>query len=892
MTYILYTLFIYPITQIIELCFTFTLKIFKDPGVSILGISVIISILCLPLYNAAEKWQILERDTVKKLKSKIDKIKSAFSGDERFMVLQTYYKQNNYHPVYSLRSTFGILLQVPFFIAAYSFLSHLEILKGVSFLFITNLGAPDALLSAGNIKINVLPVIMTLINITSGVIYTKGFPLKDKLQLYAMAALFLILLYKSPAALVIYWTTNNIFSLLKNIYYKINLKNKFLYLTMIITAFLIYVSIHLLYFYNGNWFLRVLITGIIISFIIIYWLYFFNKRLRKTSYINNLSKFLPQNSFILFISSFASLWVLTGIFIPANIIVSSPQEFSFIDNYSSPLFFILNTCLQSAGFFLIWSTFLYFMFPKFKKIFSILGALLLLCSLTNFFFFQGNYGLISVELVFNENVYHTFKESGKNILFLIIPVIITILICRIKKENIISALFIMCALSTFSISIYNLIRINKSYLELSGFRNDDSWSINEINPVFKLSKEGKNTVIIILDRAVSLFIPYIFEEDPSLHEKLSGFVYYPNTVSFNNYTALGMPPVFGGYEYTPLELNKREDIKMVTKHNEALLLMPIIFSNAGYNVTVVDPPYPNYSYREDLSIYDSVPNINAILMDSRYTKHWLNENDLNFASISDILKRNLLWYSFLKISPLALRYGIYLQGDYCAPSLMNKMILTLNGYAILDFMRLLTIITDDDQNNLILMVNNTTHEPSFLQAPDYRPASVVSNHGTSPYSKETAYHANIASIKRLGEWFDYLKENNVYDNTRIILVSDHGAAPVFKYRTNLPFNIEWYNALLMVKDFNASGNLITDNTFMSNGDVPYIALNGQIENLLNPFTGREISTSLKSNPLYITMSASFSLSDPDSKILNFDPHMDYYIHTNLFDTQNWKRSDQ
>lgn len=32
----------------------------------------------------------------------------------------------------------------------------------------------------------------------------------------------------------------------------------------------------------------------------------------------------------------------------------------------------------------------------------------------------------------------------------------------------------------------------------------------------------------------------------------------------------------------------------------------------------------------------------------------------------------------------------------------------------------------------------------------------------------------MAAMLRLGEWFDYLREEGVYDNTRIILVSDHG----------------------------------------------------------------------------------------------------------------------
>ncbi len=64
---------------------------------------------------------------------------------------------------------------------------------------------------------------MTLINCIAGAVYTRGFAFKEKAQLYGMALLFLVLLYNSPAGLVLYWTLNNVFSLLKNIYYKIKI---------------------------------------------------------------------------------------------------------------------------------------------------------------------------------------------------------------------------------------------------------------------------------------------------------------------------------------------------------------------------------------------------------------------------------------------------------------------------------------------------------------------------------------------------------------------------------------------------------------------------------------------------------------------------------------------
>ena len=66
-----------------------------------------------------------------------------------------------------------------------------------------------------------MTLLMTLINIVSGIIYTKGHPLKSKIQVYGLALVFLVLLYHSPSGLVFYWLLNNVFSLVKNIFYKL-----------------------------------------------------------------------------------------------------------------------------------------------------------------------------------------------------------------------------------------------------------------------------------------------------------------------------------------------------------------------------------------------------------------------------------------------------------------------------------------------------------------------------------------------------------------------------------------------------------------------------------------------------------------------------------------------
>jgi arylsulfatase A-like enzyme len=169
---------------------------------------------------------------------------------------------------------------------------------------------------------------------------------------------------------------------------------------------------------------------------------------------------------------------------------------------------------------------------------------------------------------------------------------------------------------------------------------------------------------------------------------------------------------------------------------------------------------------------------------------------------------------------------------------------------------------------------------------------VVNNYGNSPYRKEPAYHTNIAALKRLGDWFDFLKYHNVYDNTRIILVSDHGSLENYVNNIGLPFNLDNFNPLLMVKDFNVSGKLKTDNTFMTNADVPFLALENIIDNPVNPFTGTKIFNNAKKDPLYIAVSGSLHLGSPDTARFTLNPKMDYYVHDNIFDPANWEKAEQ
>ena len=134
---------------------------------------------------------------------------------------------------------------------------------------------------------------------------------------------------------------------------------------------------------------------------------------------------------------------------------------------------------------------------------------------------------------------------------------------------------------------------------------------------------------------------------------------------------------------------------------------------------------------------------------------------------------------------------------------------------------------------------------------------------------------------------NFLKNNNIYDNTKIIIVSDH-ATPVDSSlftNKNLDF-ARGINALLMFKDFNVRGELKTDTNFMTIADTPYLATK-HIPNIKNPFNNKLITNDYKTNGAYIIMPNSLEPSQQFSNRYNFNVY--YHVKDNIFDINNWKK---
>jgi hypothetical protein len=470
------------------------------------------------------------------------------------------------------------------------------------------------------------------------------------------------------------------------------------------------------------------------------------------------------------------------------------------------------------------------------------------------------------------------------------------IILSIHKKNVLLSIQVITLVALGALSIIQTVTTQKAFTAYTKIAGASGESASEdAGNVFEFSQSGRNVVLFMLDKAMSFFLPTILEEKPELKTIFSGFTYYPNCVSLGGLTLFGVPPLFGGYEYAPDKIGGNSGVPLVEKHNQALLVLPRIFMENGYQVTVTDQSWANYNYKADLSIYDAYPQIRTEKLVGKETGFWLKTHpEAQVIDSASFLKDNLLRFSFLRIAPPALRFFIYDDGKWLAKIETRwgaLPLLTLDEYVALAVLPAITTVVPEEKNTFTIIVNDLTHEAAFFEAPDYTPQATVRNRGPSRFADDEDYHVNMAALLLLADYFMFLKEAQAYDNTRVIIVADHGWNMGLEVSDNITLpngeRVESYNPLLLVKDFDGQGALQTDSRFMTNADTPLLATDNLIADAVNPWTGKKLQAE-KQDGVTITTSGLWSPDLHSKYAFNITPDQWLHVHDNIFDPENWE----
>jgi len=851
----LYDVLIFPIEYLMSFVLVNSIEISNSFIISIFTLSLFVTLLSLPFYHLAETWQDRERRLQKRLASKIADFKAVYKGAVLNSYVRTLYRQNRYHPIMALRGSLGLLIQIPFLIAAYHLISYFSDFTGSTTLLFKDLSKPDRLLKIGEISVNVMPFVMTALSLASVAVYAQKTSRKEKLQLYGISLLFLIFLYNSPSALLFYWTCNNIFTLLKNI---------------------VYVKIYK--------------KGLISD--------------RKPADKRDTSAF--DRIFLLAVTGLA---ILTFIAVPMALMGSAAKA-----DFNESLFEILPYLICVTTIFLPSIYLLYRETPlKTRSHLSSAAVALLICALLNVFIFYGNYGDMSNFVFENTDFNLSIKSWITTILF--VPLFaVTLLTLKKNRSVLIKSCLSIIIVTLLLFSAYEA----REYCSVQkSIKPIESSTSNELPDYFKFSKTGQNVLILMLDRFIGGYMPQILEFMPELKEELSGFTWYSRTLSQASYTLGGLPPILGGWEYTVHGINSSTTDKTLSeKINESLAVMPYNFNRAGFDSTI----YQNNNF---LKAGDRKILGDTVVSDLDYakiSKVWLKRRQIHLNSEFASTRRQLYIFGLFRISSEWLRGAVYSRGTwslrfqnfpakaqndpdfvYSKYSNIQERGKSIQYYAALDMFPEMSGISEDSKNRFYFVTNNFTHEPGATDS-NFKintsgcsqfPKTIVEKYGNDINAVQHLY-TDATALKLFVKWLKWMKENDVYDNTRIILVSDHGRYvydPSFKSQ-DIPLKKEplalpgSFDNILLVKDFNAQGELKKNSRFMTQASVPNIAMNGIVEGT-NPYSGIPVKDPEEIFPLHLYY-IHFRLEMQDK--YKYAP-MDHFIvptDDDVFDPEKWQ----
>jgi hypothetical protein len=249
--------------------------------------------------------------------------------------------------------------------------------------------------------------------------------------------------------------------------------------------------------------------------------------------------------------------------------------------------------------------------------------------------------------------------------------------------------------------------------------------------------------------------------------------------------------------------------------------------------------------------------------------------------------------TIFKAIPNTFKKFVYDNGMY--HGIRNKNPVPYKIYEWSSFLNIANRIKVTNESTFNFIYLDTPHPPNIMDSQcNYKIITKNTDWNTAYLNEATC------SIKTISKIIMRMKELQVYDNTMIVLVSDHGSwmeNKMFKenYGKKVPvgdgccFNSGIVNPLLMVKDINLRGEIRTSDIFLSNADLPSIVCSvldscGDIPADFRKYKGKR---------KFIVNHYNAHTPSNFLSYIGFKGIIERYeVTDNIFDGDNWKKIDQ
>jgi YidC/Oxa1 family membrane protein insertase len=177
---------------------------------AIIALTIIIKALLWPLQNKATN----SMRKMAALSPKMTELREKYKDDPTKMnqELMKLYKDYGVNP---FSGCFPMLIQIPIFFGFYSMLGTAIELRNSSFLWVHDLSQPDTVGHIFGFPINILPILMALTMLWQMHITPKTGDAVQQRMFMFMPLIFILFAYNFASALSLYWTTQNIISIIQ-----------------------------------------------------------------------------------------------------------------------------------------------------------------------------------------------------------------------------------------------------------------------------------------------------------------------------------------------------------------------------------------------------------------------------------------------------------------------------------------------------------------------------------------------------------------------------------------------------------------------------------------------------------------------------------------------------
>lgn len=909
----IYTLFIAPLEFWMQKALMWGFEQTHTWGWAIIVMSLVVNFVILPIYMKAESWQEEERAIRKSFEAKEAMIKASFRGQERFAMISTMHRQAGFSPFLAMRSSIGFFLQIPFFFAAYHFLSHFEPLQGVAFMGLADLSKPDEMFHIGGFAINVMPILMTVINLVSALVYTQNMSRKDKIQLYGMAALFLVLLYDAASGLVLYWTFNNIFSLCKNIVYdlyhrfgrktiesikqcfpKHKATNEVFPQSSFMSSYLVFLwgisaifallssnqmdlisdatkvqlsfisdigfvltgfaclvelvllkvwkhhkvllafSLLVLYYGLNTWFKWQFTGANRHYFALIAGLLFLIPVIGLTHLRCNLNMLLMRgkNAIGLYTPAVSWLIILVTAYLPIQAFCTAPELFS-------PTADVLALLLKYSviGIVFFWGLDKLFKFFNAENFAGYFFSLLTLLFTIYAFLLPMDVGTIDAFQISDPTPLYLTKNLLVDFVVLILFFAGFIWLTRQGKVTLIRNVFIICCVLGLGSSTLSLWQSRGQWQTESDSTTVTLPSYND--RLLGFSKDKTNIVVVMLDAFSGSHIDILFNEYPELKDQYRGFVWYRNMLASGDSTVSSLPSIICGEKCAPWSLNENETDKSLAEKINRYYAETLNKFGPQFDIAIHERNWLEPNRLNDL-VHDDMLAIR--FMGDSYLNRYLQKNDITLGRGSS--DSFLLAVSLFNSVPWSMKNLVYKDGRWIE-NLMPKsdtlVVRALREYAFIDGLADLSN-TNASKATYKFFDNEITHHPWLMDAKTCTVSAKPKIYQTRQDNADELHLANeMCALKALSRWINWMKSEGIFDNTMIILVSDHDGmdSDMIGKVFGSPYKgmVGKPNPLLLVKHLGRSGNKDVE---INDMPLSLTDVSKLIDNDLNiqPFTGR------------------------------------------------------